>query len=118
MAAELWNGAHPAAASILANPEGRAALTAARRRARLTKALHARALTEFEDLCGELISIGIDEELARRAGGLAEDFELRGYDAVHLASALALGEGDAVMVTWDADLRRAAERAGLAVAGG
>lgn len=118
MAAELWSDAQPVAASILAYPEGRAALAAAQRAARLSKAQHTRALTEFEDLRCDLISIGIDENLALRAGELAEDFELRGYDAVHLASALELGEENVVLVTWDTDLQGAAERAGLAVAGG
>lgn len=117
MAAALWSDTQPVATSILAYPEGRAALAAAHRAGRLTEAQHSRALAEFEDLRRDLISIGLDEELAGRAGGLAEEFELRGYDAVHLASALELGE-DTVLITWDADLRRAAGRAGLAVADG
>jgi uncharacterized protein len=41
---------------------------------------------------------------------------LRGYDAVHLASALALTSTRIVLATWDADLRRAAVTEGLAVA--
>ncbi len=117
-AAEIWNSPEPVATSILAYPEGRAALAAARRSARLTSAAHARALAEFEDLFSDLISIGVDEDLARRAGQLAEDLELRGYDAAHLASALELGEGNVVMVSWDADLQHAAERVGLVVGGG
>jgi predicted nucleic acid-binding protein len=40
---------------------------------------------------------------------------LRGYDAVHLASALAL-DADTTIVTWDEDLKRAAARRGCAVA--
>jgi len=118
LAAELWNRPESVATSILAYPEGRAALAAARRSARLTKAAHARALAEFEELSSELISIGVDEALVRRAGRLAEELGLRGYDAVHLASALELGEGGVVMVSWDTDLQRAAGRVGLAVGGG
>jgi predicted nucleic acid-binding protein len=117
-AAELWNSAQPVAASILIYPEGRAALAAARRGGRLTKTGHARALAEFEDLRRDLISVGVDDDLARRAGELAEDLGLRGYDAVHLATALELGDEDVAVVTWDADLRRATERVGLVVAGG
>jgi predicted nucleic acid-binding protein len=63
-----------------------------------------------------VISVGVDDQLARGAGKLAEDLGLRGYDAVHLATALGLGDDDSVVVTWDEDLRRAAERVGLAVA--
>jgi predicted nucleic acid-binding protein len=40
---------------------------------------------------------------------------LRGYDAVHLASALALG-ADTTVVTWDKDLGRAALRSGCGLA--
>ena len=63
----------------------------------------------------ELALVGIDGRLARGAGELAEEHKLRGYDAVHLASALALGS-DITLVTWDEDLRRAAAQRGCAVA--
>ena len=116
IATELWDSADQAASSILAYPEGRAALAAARRGDRLTAKAHARALADFEDLYGELITVGVDDDLARRAGEHAEGLGLRGYDAVHLATALDLGDEDTVLVTWDADLKRAAGRAGLAVA--
>jgi predicted nucleic acid-binding protein len=59
--------------------------------------------------------VGIDGPLARHAGELAEELELRGYDAVHLASALALGIST-TLVTWDEDLKRAAAYIGCAVA--
>jgi predicted nucleic acid-binding protein len=58
--------------------------------------------------------LGVDLELAGEAGRLAEEHGLRGYDAVHLASALALKE--TTMVTWDGDLRAAAAREGLDLA--
>jgi uncharacterized protein len=57
----------------------------------------------------------VDAQLARDAGELAERFSLRGYDAVHLASALSAG-GPVTLVTWDEDLKRAAARSGCAVA--
>jgi hypothetical protein len=58
----------------------------------------------------------VDERLARTAGENAARFQLRGYDAVHLATALEIGNGELAFVTWDEALRRAAESAGLAVA--
>jgi uncharacterized protein len=57
----------------------------------------------------------VDAQLARDAGDLAERFALRGYDAVHLASALSAG-GPVTLVTWDGDLRSAAEQNGCAIA--
>ena len=63
----------------------------------------------------ELAVICIDDELARRAGVLSEQFALRGYDAVHLASVLALST-EATLVSWDGELRAAAAANGLALA--
>lgn len=117
MAAELWGGAYPAASSILAYPEGQAALAGARRLDRLGEEGHKQALAAFEQLYSELVMVGLDQELARRAGGYAEDLGLRGYDAVHLATALELGDEEVVLVTWDRDLARAAEGVGLGLAG-
>lgn len=91
LAAELWKTRHPAASSVLSYPEGRAALAAARRAGRLTAGANSRSLEYFEATHGELVMVGVDAALARQAGELAEELGLRGYDAVHLASALALG---------------------------
>jgi hypothetical protein len=115
LASELWSTSHPAAASMLVHPEGRAALAAARRNGRLGKREHARALAGFEDLVSDLALIGVDEPLARSAGDLAEEFELRGCDAVHLATALALGKSAVTLVTWDGDLADAAVEARLPI---
>jgi uncharacterized protein len=116
VAADLWGSDHPVASSVLFYPEGRAALAAARRAGRLTAAGHRRALEEFEPLRRELTVIGVDEELAEQAGHLAAELGLRGYDAVHLASAVSLGDEATVLVTWDRALADGAGRAGLAVA--
>lgn len=115
LVAELWATRHRVASSILSYPEGRAALAAARRGGRLSATGHERAREEFESLQTEMLLVGIDAPLARAAGQLAEELALRGYDAVHLASALALG-GATMLISWNADLRRAAARRGCAIA--
>jgi predicted nucleic acid-binding protein len=115
MSSDLWDAAPRAASSILSYPEARAALAAARRAGRLTTVGYGRALEKFELLHAELLLIGIDPPLARHAGGLAEELGLRGYDAVHLASLLALPP-DATLVSWDENLRRAAADSGCAIA--
>lgn len=81
----------------------------------MTPAQHHYALEDFKAICAELLLVSVDESLAQRAGELAEDLALRGYNAVHLATALALGD-DTLMVTWDAELSRAALHSGCAVA--
>jgi uncharacterized protein len=115
LVAELWATRHRALSSILSYPEARAALAAARRGGRLSADWHRRARAEFESVQRELLLVGMDEPLARRAGQLAEEFALHGYDAVHLASALAVS-GPTTLISWDQDLRRAAAQRGCAVA--
>jgi uncharacterized protein len=78
-------------------------------------AAHEHAIAEFESIHGKLFRIAVDAQLARQAGQLAETFALRGYDAVHLASALSAG-GPVTLVSWDGDLRRAAAENGCAIA--
>jgi len=82
----------------------------------LTARAHHRAVAELDALHGELVIVGVDEALAQRAGEIADERALRGYDAVHLASALALGPGETILATWDRDLSTAAVDAGLAIA--
>jgi uncharacterized protein len=117
LAAELWDSAHPAASSVLAYTEGRAALAAARRLGRLGEEEHREALAAFEELYAEVVTVGVDQGLAVRAGEYAEELKLCGYDAVHLVTALELGDEEVVFVTWDRDLGGAAERVGMASAG-
>ncbi len=114
LAAELWNGGASLASSVLVFAEARAALAAARRASRLTASQHSHALADFDARVIELTLIEVDEGLARHAGEQAEAHGLRGYDSVHLTTALELSD-EVTMVTWDEDLRRAAEGLGLAV---
>lgn len=116
MAAELRESDQALASNVLFYPEGRAALAAAQRSRRLTYEGHRRSLASFEQLRRELVILGVDEALAEHAGELAAELGLRGYDAVHLASALSLGPQTTSLVTWDRDLSDAAAEMGLAVA--
>jgi predicted nucleic acid-binding protein len=62
-------------------------------------------------------SLEVDEPLVRRAADVAWQYGLRGYDAVHLASALKLQDrADKVVtvVTFDRHLADAARQSGLA----
>ena len=92
-------------------------MAAAQRLGRLGATEHREALAAFEEVYAELVTVGVDQELATRAGEYAETFSLRGYDAVHLATALELGDEEVVLITWDRDLAGAGERAGLGIAG-
>jgi predicted nucleic acid-binding protein len=58
--------------------------------------------------------VELDEDVARLAASLAPP-TLRSLDAVHLASALAIGEELAEFITYDARLAAAARGAGMEV---
>ena len=116
VADRVWEGATAVVSSRLAYPEARAALADARRADRLVSAQLARAKLNLEIRWRQMRGIEVRPEIAVHAGDLAERHGLRGYDAVHLASALAIREVRPTVVTWDADLAVAAlaERLGVA----
>jgi hypothetical protein len=104
--------------SRIAYPEARAALAAARRAGRLAPRAYPSALRDLDRAVGSFRIVELHPALARAAGDIAERFALRALDAVHLASALALGGSDTVVVTWDRTLASAAAAAGLGIAPG
>jgi predicted nucleic acid-binding protein len=116
IASDIWDAADAVATGRLAYPEARAALAAAARAGRLSARAHRRAKSEFEALWQQMWVIELSASIAHEAGELAERQALRGYDAVHLAAALAIGDPQLVLVSWDADLTSAAGRASLVVA--
>lgn len=94
-----------------------AALAAAVRGGRLSMHEGRRLLSAFlEDWEARFRVVLLDRTLASRAGELAWDLGLRGYDAVHLATAVRVGEsvGDnLVLVTFDRQMHRAARQLGI-----
>lgn len=103
----MWDRAEAVVSSQLIYPEARAAAAAAHRSGRIDARTLRSAVATIDELRGELDVIGIDDGLAHAAGELAERHGLRGYDAVHLASALAIDDPDLVMATWDRGLAAA-----------
>jgi uncharacterized protein len=117
LAIDIWVSSPRVVSSMLAYPEGCAALAAASRDGRLDPALYRQSVKSFDETFEQLISIEIDERLALAAGARAASFGLRGADAVHLATALDLADEEVTFLTWDKALAAAAASAGLAVAG-
>lgn len=113
-ARQVWRRATSCHASVALLAEARAALGRAHRLTRLTGEEHDAAVRRLLDLWPQLEGLELTESLAHRAGELAEHCALRGYDAVHLASAEAiLDEGD-MMVVSDERLAQAAASIGIA----
>lgn len=111
----IWNESSIAVSSRVVYPEARAALAKARRTGRATARQIQAAVQRLDTIVDEISQLDFTPGLARVAGAIADEHDLRAYDAVHLASAAAVTD-DAVLVTGDRALMDAAHRVGLAVA--
>lgn len=114
--AGIWSSAHTSASSRLLYPEARAALAATARAGRVSATRLPALRDDLERLWRDVVRIELTSSLAARAGDLAEEHGLRGYDAVHLASALELDADDLVLVAADGRLARAAHTLGVTTA--
>jgi predicted nucleic acid-binding protein len=114
VAARVWDAADRVVSSRLTYVEARAALAQARRADRLDAAGLRRAVADLEGLAVQLDVVEVGPALVARAGELAERAALRGYDAVHLASAAAVADPELVLAAGDRALLRAAREAGIA----
>jgi predicted nucleic acid-binding protein len=116
LAAQLWDGCDAPVASRLAYPEVRAALAAASRNHDLDGTELDAAEADWEQYWAAVRPVELTQAVERHAGQLARQHALRGADAVHLASALAIGDADLIIAVWDRRLHAGAAAAGLRVA--
>ena len=110
----VWDASDVLFTGVISYVEGRAALAAGRRSGRLTMSPYRTAVGQIDELWRQFNVVDVDRTLVLQAAVLAEHEALRGYDAVHLATALA-ARCD-VLASADADLCDAAARHGLLVA--
>ncbi len=115
-AGDAWDQAENVMSARLIYAEARAALAQAARGGRITSANHDRAVPGLDELVEQMEFVEVDDALVRVAGDLAQKHALRGYDAVHLASALRVAGRDVVLVAGDGALLTAAGAEGLATA--
>ena len=115
LAAQLWDGCAAPVSSRLAYPEVRAALAAAGRAGHLRPAELRRAVAAWKEFWAATRAVELTDSVAVHAGDLAGRYSLRGADAVHLASLLAIGADDILFAVWDQRLRAGASAAGLHV---
>lgn len=116
LVAQLWDGCDAALSSRLAYPEVRAALAAARRNRDLDQDGHVQAERAWEEFWVAIRPVELTANVERRAGDLARQRALRGADAVHLASALAVDDTELIVAVWDRRLHGAVTAERLAVA--
>ncbi|MGH3158958.1 MAG: type II toxin-antitoxin system VapC family toxin [Streptosporangiaceae bacterium] len=116
LAAELWDGCDAALASRLAYPEVRAALAASARNHDITETELDAAERDWDGYWAATRPVELTTAVERHAGQLARDHALRGADAVHLASVLAVADPDLIVAVWDRRLHAGAQAAGYRVA--
>ena len=106
------------ATSRVAYPEARAALARRQREAAITRGALARAVSALDRDLRRFVVVELSAKVARRAGELAERRALRGFDAIHLASALEMEELTGAAPSFccfDDRLREAASAEGLSI---
>ncbi|MBA3753998.1 MAG: type II toxin-antitoxin system VapC family toxin [Nitrospira sp.] len=104
------------ATSLLAYTEARAAFARCRWKGRFAPQVYRRIVGAFEEDWSRYVAIEVSDALVKAAGLLAESRALRGYDALHLASALSLQNRVPVSVSFmafDRQLMTAAKLEGL-----
>ena len=110
----FWDDTDAVVSSRLLYVETAAALAQARRMDRLTDAEHDETLRLLDRLWSEIDIAEVDEIVVHRAAVLARRFGLRGYDAVHCASAEQLDDEDVVAAAGDQELLSAWAALGMA----
>jgi uncharacterized protein len=115
---DLIQGSDHAGTSLISRAEMSAALARAARSKILSAGAARAAWKQFLEDWSSLSRLNISRQIIDRASALAWDFPLRGYDAVHLASAILWQEtleAEIILATFDRELWSAARKAGLSV---
>jgi uncharacterized protein len=116
LAAALWDNCDAATSSRLAYPEVHAALAAAVRAKRLDPDDLQIAERDWERIWSDVRAVELSVQISHQAGRLCRIHRLKGADGVHLASALAVNDGNLIVAGWDQRLQTGAVEAGLRVA--
>lgn len=111
----LWDDADRRVSSRLTYVETAAALAMAERRRRISSDEHDVAWANFVEIWPDLDVMDLSPELADSAADLARSSALRGYDAVHCATAAQLNDPDLVAAAGDGQLLAGWRSAGVAV---
>jgi predicted nucleic acid-binding protein len=110
----FWDDADVIVSSRLLYVEAAAALAQALRMGRLRKNEHFRCRRRLEQMWSAMDVVEVDEQMVTRAAELAQRLSLRGYDAVHCASAEQLDDDDVVAASGDQRLLTAWSGLGMA----
>lgn len=107
-----------AATSVVAYTEARAAFARLHRGGHTHPRRHRERVAQLNTDWESLIRVELTALVLRLAGETAETYELRGFDSIHLASALSLRDRTDIplaLAVFDQRLRDGAARAGIAL---
>lgn len=113
---EMLSGAQVIGTGLLTRAELGAALARGAQRGYLAVEDALEARRRLERVWGSWVHIMMDETVVLRAEAMAWEYALRGYDAVHLASAWVWSEEmgyPVVLATFDRELWQATQAVGL-----
>jgi uncharacterized protein len=112
----LWDSCDAVVTSRLLYVETSAALAQALRLGRIVRRNHSAALRLLDQMWAEFDVVEVDSVIVERAAELAHSEALRGYDAVHCASAEQVDDDDLVLASGDRALLAACARLGMSTA--
>jgi predicted nucleic acid-binding protein len=110
--ANLVGSSNVTATSLVAYAEARAAFARRFRERAFTANEYRLLLSSLNEDWGNYLILKVTNELVRRAGDLAEKHALRGFDAIHLSSAVSLCQDFSAPVVFscsDRKLQKASE---------
>ena len=117
---EALNEAPIVSTSRVAYVEARAGIARKRREGDLSERDHARVVDGLVRDWGNYFIVEVSESVAKLGGELVERHPLRGFDAIHLASALLIrnrADLDVLFSSFDDRLNEAARAEGLKIRG-
>lgn len=112
----LWDAADTVITTRLLYVEAAAALAQALRMGRTSESEHRGAVRLLDRFWADLDVVEVYDAIVRRAARLAHACSLRGYDAVHCASAEQINDPELVMASGDRKLLSACATLGIATA--
>jgi predicted nucleic acid-binding protein len=113
---QFWDSADTVVTSRLLYVEAAAALAQALRLARIVRGDHQGARRLLDGMWSEFEVVEIDSGVVGRAAELAYSEALRGYDAVHCASAEQIEDDDLVVASGDRAVLAVCARLGISTA--
>ncbi len=116
VAAALWEHPTQHDMSAIALPEAQSAVRAAARGDRISSRRLRKVRDDLLALWAMANVAAVDDSMARLAAGVADRTGLKGAGAIHVATGLAVGAEETVLVTWDQAMADAATELGLTVA--